>query len=113
MNDTVKPICQKECPSNSYAKDGIQKCVTDCGPSYYGDPITRKCYSDPNKCSTGYYANSVSHLCVLPVNCQTVSTVHYFAQNSTKTCVNQCEIPNYGDSSLWLCIAVCNQTTYG
>lgn len=64
-------------------------------------------------CSDGYYANSVSNLCVLPADCQTVSSKHYFAQNSTKTCVSQCLTPNYGDSKLWTCIAVCNNTHFG
>jgi len=113
VNSTTQPICQKQCPTGSFAKDGIQVCVSDCGAGFYGDSVTGKCYSDPNNCASGYYGNSVSHLCVLPSNCQTVTLVHYFAQNSTKTCVNVCASPNYGDSLLWTCIAVCNQTTYG
>ena len=58
-------------------------------------------------CSDGYYGNTVSNMCVLPINCQTVGT-HYFAQNSTKTCVQKCLAPNYGDSKDWFCYPTCN-----
>lgn len=112
VNSSTSPVCQYECPSGQYAKDGIRICVLDCGTGFFGDPITRKCYSDPLLCSNGYYGNSVTNLCVLPVDCQTVGT-HYFAQNSTKTCVSQCLSPNYGDSILWTCISVCNNTSFG
>lgn len=81
--------------------------MADCGAGLYGDPIKRKCYSDPKNCSEGYYGNSVSHLCVLPNNCQNPAT-HYFAQNSTKTCIVKCDSPNYGDSAIWTCVAICN-----
>ena len=74
------PTCEKDCPVNSYAKDSIRKCVANCGSGFYGDPITGKCYSDPFDCSDGYYANSISNLCVLAVNCKTVDT-DYFGQN--------------------------------
>jgi hypothetical protein len=112
MNSSSAPVCMYQCPTGSFAKDGIRICVLNCGVGFYGDPVTRKCYSDPLLCSDGYYANSITNLCVLPIACQTVAT-HYFAQNLTKTCVSQCLTPNYGDSQLWTCIAVCNNTSFG
>ena len=113
-NSSTSPRCENQCPSGSFAKEGIRICVLDCGTGFYGDPVTRKCYSDPKNCSEGYYGNSVSNLCVLPVNCQSdANGKQFFAQNSTKTCVSQCLIPNYGDSYLWLCIPVCNNTHFG
>lgn len=83
MNATATdhvPSCEYDCPVDSYARDSDRICVADCESGLYGDPIKGKCYSDPFDCSDGYYANSVSNLCVLPENCQTVST-HFFAQN--------------------------------
>lgn len=107
------PSCEEDCPPGSFARDTDRICVANCGPGLYGDPVTRKCYSNPFNCSEGYFANSVSNLCVLPADCQTVSLRHYFAQNSTKTCVSKCLSPNYGDSIDWFCYPVCNETSFG
>jgi hypothetical protein len=79
------PKCEQNCPSG-FARTTDNVCVADCGPGLFGDPIKRLCTADPNECSDGYYANDVDHLCVLPADCETVTT-HYFAQNSSKTCV--------------------------
>lgn len=106
------PSCEEDCPPGSFARDSDRICVADCGAGLYGDPILRKCVSDPFACSEGYYANSVAHLCSLPADCQTVTT-HYFAQNSTKTCVVKCLSPNYGDSKYYICTPVCNETSFG
>ena len=106
------PSCEYECPEGSYARDSDRICVADCGPGLYGDPITRVCHSDPMDCFDGYYANSVSHLCELPDDCQTVTT-HYFANNGTKTCIDKCIDPNYGDTDLYMCVPVCPEGYFG
>lgn len=85
VNSTTMPKCEQNCPSG-FARTTDNVCVADCGPGLFGDPIKRLCTADPNECSDGYYANDVDHLCVLPADCETVTT-HYFAQNSSKTCV--------------------------
>ena len=106
------PSCEYECPEGSFGRDSDKICVADCEAGLYGDPITRRCYSDPMNCSDGYYANSVSHLCVLPEDCQTVGT-HYYADNDTKECIEECAEPYYGDSALWLCVETCPEDYFG
>ena len=62
------------------------------------------CHSDPHNCPDGYYADDFYHMCVIPSGCQSDTDGHFFAQNSTKTCVKKCDSPNYGDNALWMCI---------
>lgn len=87
--------------------------MSDCGTGFFGDPTTWKCVNSPTLCADGYYGLIDKNLCVLPAGCIDIANVRYFAQNSTKTCVQKCLTPNYGDSSLWMCIPVCNSTYFG
>lgn len=54
-------------------------------------------------CSNGYYGNTVSNLCVLPADCQTVGGLHYYADNTTKKCIQKCTSPNYGYNITYTC----------
>ena len=44
VNLTSMPMCELECPPNSYAKDTNRLCMANCLAGYFGDPITNKCY---------------------------------------------------------------------
>lgn len=90
VNSTAAPVCQKSCPPNSYAFDNNRICMLNCGTNYFGDPITGKCYNSSMNCSAGYYGNIVDNLCVLPLYCQTVGLLHYYADNATKRCIPKC-----------------------
>jgi hypothetical protein len=112
VNSTTGPICQYQCPANSYALDSIRVCMANCGSGFFGDPVTNKCYSSSLSCSAGYYGNTVSNMCVKPSNCQTVGT-HYYADNTTKMCIVKCTTPNYGLNTTWTCVAGCDSPYYG
>jgi hypothetical protein len=81
--------------------------MQDCGAGYFGDPITGKCFNSSLNCSFGYYGNTQTNLCVLPLYCQTISSLHYYADDSTKMCLPKCTTPNYGLNSSWLCVPKC------
>lgn len=66
VNSTIGPICQKECPQNSYALESNRVCMANCGAGFFGDPLTGHCYDSPLNCSDGFYGNTVTHMCVVP-----------------------------------------------
>ena len=106
VNNSFAPVCQRNCPPNSYAIDTIRVCMLNCGTGYFGDPLTGKCYNSSLNCSAGYYGDGINNICVLPVNCPTV-TNHYYADNLTKMCIPKCNSPNYGLNTSWVCAASC------
>jgi hypothetical protein len=112
VNNTISPACQDSCPTNSYALDTNRICMQNCGAGYFGDPITGKCYNSSLNCSAGYFGNKVTNMCVLPLYCQTVSTLHYYADNATKMCIPKCTTPNYGLNTTWYCVANCSNPYY-
>lgn len=81
--------------------------MDNCGTGFFGDPITGKCYNSSYNCSAGYFGNTVSNMCVQPQYCQTVNTLHYYADNATKMCIPKCTSPNYGLNTTWYCVAKC------
>ena len=112
VNSTTGPICQNDCPANSYALDSNRVCMANCGVGFFGDPLTHQCYNDSLNCSTGYYGNTVTHMCVLPNDCQT-GAEHFYADNDTKMCIPTCVSPNYGLNTTWTCVARCSNPYYG
>lgn len=112
VNDTIGPICQNFCPNGSYALDTTRICVLNCGTGNFGDPLTGRCYNSSLNCSDGYFGNTVSNLCVLPLYCQNVLGLHYYADNTTKMCIPKCTSPNYGYNTTWYCMAKCFNPLY-
>lgn len=84
MTGYSEGICESRCRAGEFARDSDNLCVFDCEPGLWGDTFTRKCLTAPGQCPDGYYANNVSNLCVVPMDCQLVGSTQYVADNSTK-----------------------------
>ena len=112
VNLTSMPMCELECPPNSYAKDTNRLCMANCLAGYFGDPITNKCYNSSLNCSDGYFGNTAPNMCVQPQDCQTIGN-HYYADNDTKMCVQKCPTPLYGYNDTYYCMSKCPEPVYG
>lgn len=127
--------CVLECPDGWFAQNttaagapsDIRICVQTCDYGW-ADNVTRKCATSSAGCTNGTYAHETNHKCVFPEGCtgfadpvsmhclptcQFNSSVTYYGDPSTKTCVLICpSVPNYfGDNYTHQCRSSCSMNT--
>ena len=106
----VSPQCVSVCPYNStfrlFGYNGA--CIPRCPNGTWGDPATKLCVS--NCTDTAYLykdSSSGSFLCVF-----TCSSLNYFRDNSTYTCVTTCPSTLYGETTRE-CVVRCADGSFG
>lgn len=105
-----KCVQYSDCPSNTYASDDSNECVSICPvntyidgkmcvnfcpDNFFMDKINFKCVTASN-CPSNQYADSLSRSCV--IKCPGT-----FADRTTKKCVNICIGSTYADFLTGFC----------
>jgi hypothetical protein len=94
--DTTRVVVNNTCTCNTaaffYDQDGTCKNVSNAA----------------TQCNSGYYRDTISAKCVLPLSC---TPPKRFADPSTKYCVQDCSSGRYAQSSSQICVTSCVCTT--
>lgn len=88
VNDTR--TCQRQCPSgfaDVLSKICLARCPAD--PIQYGDPISGTCITS---CPGNSYGNPLNQQCVYNVLGVSACPTGYFAELSSKLCVQKCSM---------------------
>ena len=109
--DYVGKKCVSTCPDGTYAHS-TQECLIECPDTFFADPVNHKCAGDCDD-AAGYFADPTTKTCVQ------VCPHGYFGDSSSgsKICELQCQdATEYGDPLQNLCVdkALCSSPySYG
>lgn len=97
-----KCVQYSDCPSNTYASDDSNECVSACPTNSYIDG--KMCV---HFCPDNFFMDNINFKCVAASNCPT----NHFADYLTRACVLKCP-GNFADRTTSKCVDVCPVGTY-
>lgn len=108
--------CQPSCWNysvslQSYADNISNFCVAQCPFGFFGDNTTHECVL---RCSTtrDEYGHPVGRVCVAQLDCYPDNATGniYYADSTTRRCVQKCPLTLWADSHIFVCVPTCNAT---
>lgn len=112
--DNSTQTCTQRCPDldpngtlvDTYSDNFTHYCVLTCPHPTFGRKDTNKCvYQCPS--TPNLFGHPEGRICVDVTNCFAVDGIPYYADNTTRRCVQKCPLNRWADTNLSKCVETC------